>query len=48
MSIAGPLKEFFMLTTQTEKVEVPRFPENDREILDFIFANFEIRRKQNK
>lgn len=45
MSIAGPLKEYFVLTTQTEKIEVPRLPENDREVLDFIFANCEIRRK---
>ncbi|MDD4929557.1 MAG: hypothetical protein PHP85_09800 [Gallionella sp.] len=47
MSIAGSLKEYFLLTTKTDKIEIPRIPENDREILDFIFVNCEIRRKQS-
>lgn len=47
ISIAGPLKEYFQLTTKTEKIEVPRLPENDREVLDFILMNCELHRKQN-
>ncbi|MDO9482530.1 MAG: hypothetical protein Q8K34_21600 [Hydrogenophaga sp.] len=47
MFIAGPLKEYFLLITQTEKIEVPRLPENDREVLDYIFVNCEIRRRQS-
>jgi hypothetical protein len=47
---SGPGQEYFLIKTKTEEIKVPRypeFPENDKEILDFIFANAEIRRKKN-
>jgi hypothetical protein len=42
---AGPLEEVFVVKTKDGELKVPRFPENDREVLDFIFSNADIRRK---
>jgi hypothetical protein len=51
MFIAGPSYEYLLVKTKTEELKVPRFPqfpENDKEVIDSIFANSEIRKKQNQ
>ncbi len=48
MTMAGEPQEYFLVKTKTESLEIlryPDFPENDKEVLDFIFANCNIRIK---
>jgi hypothetical protein len=47
-TIASHGYDFFSIKTANEEFDVPRSPENDKAILDYIFQNCEIRTRKRK